>query len=330
MPLRVGIIGAGAAGSMHVRTLTSSVPDATITELFDPDGERAASMAAEAGCRIAGSASELIESNRVDAVIVASPDFAHTEQVLACLAAGKHVLCEKPLAANADDASRIVEAELELGRRLIQVGFMRRYDPGFVDLKLTVASGRLGEPRIVHNVHRNAWDTSTTADELIAGSMIHELDGVAWLLDDEIVAIRVESPVAEGLQDPVLGTLRLASGVLATVEVFVNARYGYDVRCEVVGTEGTATLEPRSPILTRLAGTESVRFHDDFDTHFAEAYRIQLTQWVRRTIDGVTGGPSVWDGFRANLIADAGRRSLRTGLWEAVEHRERPALHHAE
>lgn len=326
MELRVGVIGTGAMGSDHVRTLSSVVPQARVTRVHDPDAERAHQVAEEVGCGFSASALSLIESDDVDAVVVASPDHTHTELVLACMAQEKPVLCEKPLAASADDAWPMVADELARGRRFIQVGFMRRYDPGFVELRRLVESGRIGEPRLVHNVHRNAADTSTSGAQLVAGSMIHEIDGVPWLLGDEIAAIRVESPVAVGFQDPLLATFRMASGVLASVENFVNARYGYDVRCEVVGTLGTASLPSRGPVVTRLSGIDGIPVHDDFVPYFADAYRIELTDWVSNVRRGVAAGPSSWDGYLTNLIADAGIRSLATGEWEPVEAPERPPL----
>lgn len=330
MTVRVGVIGTGGMGGDHVRTLATSVPGARLTRLFDVDADRVGAFAAQTGAAVAASAEELIESDEVDAVVVASPSAAHTAQVLAAIAVGKPVLCEKPMSSTADEGWPIVAAEAEQGRRLVQLGFMRFYDPGFVELKRVIDSGALGEPRLVHSVHRNESARSTSAVSLIAGSMIHELHHVPWLLDDPIVAIRVESPVAEGLQDPLLATLRLASGVLASIEVFVNAHYGYDVRCEVVGTRGTAALAPpRPPVVTRVDALEGMAVHRNYPEHFADAYRLELTAWVRNTAQGVVAGPSAWDGYITNLAADAGVRSLASGSWEALEPPERPAIYAA-
>lgn len=326
MELRVGVIGTGAMGSDHVRTLSSVVPWARVTRVHDRDAERASQIVDEIGCELSETAFSLIESEDVDAVVLASPDHTHTEQVLACIAAGKPVLCEKPLAASADDAWPIVAEEVSRGQRFVQVGFMRRYDPGFAELRRLLQSGQIGEPRLVHNVHRNASDTSTTGAQLVAGSMIHEIDGVPWLLGDPIVAIRVESPVSQGFQDPLLATFRMASGVLASVENFVNARYGYDVRVEVVGTVGTVSLPSRGPVVTRLAGVDGIPVHADYVPYFADAYRLELTDWVNNCRRGIVAGPSSWDGYLANLVSDAGIRSLATGAWEQVSAPDRPLL----
>ncbi|KAA1423974.1 inositol 2-dehydrogenase [Mumia zhuanghuii] len=315
-------------GADHVRTLTTAVPGVAVTEVYDRDTERATQVAQGAGGSVATSAEDLIGSDQVDAVVIASPDSTHADLAVACIAAGKPALCEKPLAVTAQDALRVVEAEVALGRRLVQVGFMRRYDPGYAHLKATVASGALGEVRVVHNVHRNASSTtSATGPGIVTGSMIHELDTVAWLLDDEVVGIRIESPVRDGLPDPQLATLEMAGGALATVEVFVNAGYGYDVRCEVVGTAGTAALAPAPSVSTRIAGVDGVAVASDFVAHFADAYRIELTAWARAASAGAVDGPTTWDGYRANVVAEAGVAALVGGARQPVLSASRPALY---
>ncbi|WP_243845176.1 Gfo/Idh/MocA family protein [Mumia sp. ZJ1417] len=326
--LRVGVVGAGAMGADHVRTLTTAVPGTAVTRVYDRDTARAEQLAQPAGGEVAASAEELIGSDEVDAVIIASPDMTHADLAVACISAGKPVLCEKPLAVTAQDALRVVEAEVAGGRRLVQVGFMRRYDPGYARLKETVTSGVLGDVRVVHNVHRNASSaTSATGPGIITGSMIHELDTVAWLLDDEIVGIRVESPVRDGLPDPQLATLEMAGGALATVEVFVNAGYGYDVRCEVVGTTGTASLVPTPAVSTRIAGVEGVEVARDFVVHFADAYRHELAAWARAACAGGVDGPTAWDGYLANVVAEAGVAALLGGSRQAVVSATRPDLY---
>ena len=199
---------------------------------------------------------------------------------------------------------------------------MRRYDPAFVALRAHVATGAIGTPRVVHCVHRNAASHPTaTTEGIVVNSMIHELDHVPWLLDDPVTAItvRVARDTSDGsLGDPQVAVLELASGVIATVEVFVNARYGYDVQCEVVGDDGTASLTPPYGIAVRSpaaasGGVSGVQVSSDFVHRFADAYRIELADWVAATLRGTVDGPGARDGHRANLVAAAGVESLRTG-----------------
>nr|WP_269328304.1 Gfo/Idh/MocA family oxidoreductase [Kineosporia mesophila] len=205
---------------------------------------------------------------------------------------------------------------------------MRRYDPGFVDLRRTVTDGRIGDVRLVHAVHRNATNATSTDDAgLVTGSMVHELDLIPWLVGSQLTAIRVESPVREGFRDPQLATLWTGNGVMASVEVFVNAGYGYDVRCECVGTLGTVALATASPVSSRIAGVEGRAVRSDFVAHFAEAYRIELGRWAGSVLATDVTGPSAWDGYVAQVAAEAGVASLRSGAIEAVEPGLRPPLY---
>lgn len=328
MSLRIGVIGAGAMGADHVRTITSSVPAARVSEIFDADAGRAQVVAESAGAKPSSSAEALVGSDDVDAVIICSPDFTHAPLAMACIEAAKPVLCEKPLAVTAKDSLAVVEAEVAAGSQYVQVGFMRRFDPGYVELRETLRSGELGEPRLVHCLHRNASaHPSATSEGIVTNSMIHELDTVRWLLEDEVVGIEVRSPVSEGLRDPQLATLDMRSGTLVSVEVFVNAAYGYDVRCEVVGTGGTASLIPPQTISLRSKGNDGVRVSDDFIARFADAYRLELGSWVQGALDGVVSGPNAWDGHLANVIAAAGVVSLTSGGRQGIQLGARPDLY---
>lgn len=327
-PLNIGVIGTGAMGAAHVRFLAGGVPGVAIAEIYDRDTARAHEVGAAVGAGVADSAEALIASGGVDAVLIASPDPTHADLAIACVEAGKPVMCEKPLAPTAKDAYRVVEAEVAAGRTLVQLGFVRRFDPGFLALRAAVADGSLGLPRIVHAVHRNARNaTSTDSATLVTGSMVHELDTVPWLLDDPLVAVRVESPVAEGFRDPQVATLWTRGGVMVTVEVFVNAGYGYDVTCEVVGTEGTASLAPSSPVTVQHAGTRGRHVDDDFVAAFAEGYRRELAAWAAAASRGTIEGPSAWDGYVAAVAAEAGVASLLGGTREPVDPGERPGVY---
>jgi myo-inositol 2-dehydrogenase/D-chiro-inositol 1-dehydrogenase len=327
-PLNIGVVGAGAMGASHVQTLARWVPEARVTAVCDFDRATAEQVAAGVDADVYESAHDLIGSAEVEAVVIASPDRLHAEQVLACIAVGKPVLCEKPLAADTDGSRHIVEADGTFarrhGRHLVQVGFMRRYDPAYVALRAHVVGGRVGTPRVVHCVHRNASSTtSTTSEVIVTGSMVHELDIVPWLLDAPITAVTVHG--ARGyaaVQDPQVALLELAGGVVAVVEVFVNARYGYDVQCEVVGDEGTVALTPPYGLSVRVAGTAGglagVQVATDFVPRFADAYRLELSAWAEAAAEGGAAEPGARAGHRANVVAAAAVESLHSGGRVAV------------
>lgn len=331
-PVRVGVIGVGVMGAEHVRLLSSVVAGSEVAAVYDLDRNRAGSVAAGSGARIFDDPMVLIKDDAVDAVLLASSDRTHEQFVLACLAAGKIVLCEKPLAPDVGGCERILRAESDLGRRLVSVGFMRRYDPGYADLKKAVRTGELGAALIMHCVHRNAVAPPLPSAALISGSAVHEIDISRWLLGEELVSVTVHRPraaaAAGGTQDPMVLVFSSASGVLIDVEVFVNAGYGYEVRCEVVAENGTAELVSPVRTATRRSGRVERAVPADWRGRFAEAYRHELQDWV----DGISAGDaprgaSVWDGYVATAVAEAGIRALDTGRPQDVTLLERPALY---
>jgi myo-inositol 2-dehydrogenase / D-chiro-inositol 1-dehydrogenase len=331
MDVAIGVIGLGIMGGDHARTLASVTKGATLAAVFDKDRDRTTAVAAATGARIHAAAEALIADRDVDAVLVASPDATHEALVLACLNAGKPVLCEKPLAPTSEECLRILAAEAGLGRRLVQVGFMRRFDPGYRAMRAALASEEIGAPLVMHCVHRNAEvPPSFDSGMLISNSAVHEIDIARWLLDDEFAAASVFRPAPAnpgGLVDPQFIVLETRRGVLVDIEVFVNARYGYDVRAELVGQTGTLTLAPRPPIRLRRSGQETLAFAEDWRAHFAAAYRNQLQAWVDSIRTGYPKGASAWDGYAATATAQACLNALATGERVQVALEPRPLLY---
>ena len=331
MTIRVGVIGTGNIGTYHVNTLTSQVSGAAVTAVFDIDAERAKSVAGDAGARARATAEDVIVDDDVDAVLLASPGPLHPQQVLACLDAGKPVLCEKPLGTTSDECLAVLKAEIDGGRKLIQVGFMRRYDAGYRQVKSALNSGRVGEPLLVHCVHRNPTvPASFNADMAITDSVVHEIDTSRWLLDEEIVAVTVlagrRSPHASN-DDPQLVLFETASGVVVDLESFVNCQYGYDVRCELVGSEGLATLE--NPTLSSVTQTaaHSTGVPASWRDRFGAAYLAELQAWVDSVPTGAYGGADAWDGYAATAVAEAGLRARASRARVDVQLIERPSFY---
>src|SRR5262245_23784502 len=330
--MRVGIIGTGVMGADHARLLATAVSGAELAAVSDVDAGRAAAVAAGfPGVRVVSDPGELIRD--VDAVVIASSDGTHAEYVLACLAAGTPVLCEKPLAPTVDGCRRVVDAEAATGARLVTVGFMRRYDPGYLAMKDALDSGQLGAPLLLHCVHPNPTaPPGLPSSAVITNSAVHELDLARWLLGEEIAWVAVHAPrraaAAGTTQDPQLIVLESAGGTLVDVEVFVHARYGYDVRCELVGEQGTVTLDAPPATVLRREGTVSRALPMDWRPRFAEAYRRELQDWVDAIASGRhPSGPRAWDGYAATAVAQAGVAALESGAAQKVELLPRPALY---
>lgn len=328
--VRVGVIGAGVMGADHVRILQESVSGAEVVAVSDVDPTRAAAAADLAGAMALTDGHLLIDQSDVDAVVIASPDDTHEDYVLACLAAGKPMLCEKPLATTTAGCRRIVETEAGIGRRLIQLGFMRRFDPGYVEMKRLLDAGDIGAPMMLHCVHRNAGSSpNLTSERVIISSAVHEFDVTRWLLGQEIIAATVHtgrssSVAPAGAYDLQLVVLETSGGVVVEAEVFVNARYGYDVRSELVGETGTLTLVPPSPVTIRASGAVRQPIAMDWRDRFADAYRIELQSWVDGVVAGEVRGPTAWDGYAATAVADACIESLDRGGRALVAQEERP------
>ncbi len=332
MEIGVGIVGTGIMGGDHAQALAGSIKGAALVAVHDRDPKRASSLAAATGVvRVHADAAALIGDPGVEAVVIASPDPTHEELVLACLAARKPVLCEKPLAPSIDGCLHILEAETAIGRRLVQVGFMRRFDPGYIAVQRALAAGEVGAPLLMHCTHRNATvPPSFDSSMLISNSAVHEIDVARWLLGDEFASATVFSPADRrpaALRDPQFIVLESRQGVLVDIEVFVTARYGYDVRAELVCEAGTLTLAPQAPVRTCIAGQQISLFAEDWRAHFAEAYRNQLRAWIGGIRSGNPTGASAWDGYAATATAAACLEALRTGTRTRVELADRPDLY---
>jgi myo-inositol 2-dehydrogenase / D-chiro-inositol 1-dehydrogenase len=319
--VRVGVIGAGLMGSTHARLLSAAVSGAEVAALSDPVPESAGRVAGELGIgTIHADGLELIANAAVDAVVVASPAPTHEPYTLACIEAGKPVLCEKPLATSSEAALRIVEAEWATSRRCVTVGFMRRYDPGYADLKARLDAGAIGAPLLVHCAHRNpsVHDFFDSA-MIITDTAVHEIDVTRWLLGQEIVRATVLTPrptsrARPGLRDPQLILLETAGGQIVDVEAFVSAGYAYDIRCEVVGEDGTLELLPPATVALRTNHGETLAIPPGFGQRFGTAYLNELQTWIASIAAAVEPtGPRAWDGYAAAAVCEAAVESLESG-----------------
>ena len=333
MTLRIGLVGAGQMGRYHLERLAGGVPDAEVVAVSDVYVEGAKQVADQVGARAYSDGHELIADDQVQAVLIASPGPTHEEFTLACLAADKPVLCEKPLAPTIDACLRVLEAEAAKPRRLVQVGFMRRYDDEFRALKAAVEEGRVGRPLLLHCRHRNAdVPPGFTTDMMITDSVVHDIDVTRWLLGQEIVAATVlkarpSSLAPEGLEDPQMVLLETAGGVLVDVESFVTCQYGYDIRYELVGESGTVALGEHPGVQVRAEGGYHGPIPPDYRERFGDAYQRELQEWVEGVLEGQVVGPSACDGYATTAVAEAAVESQTKGGRVAVELVERPALY---
>ena len=337
MSVGIGLIGAGAIGRSHARRIGSRIRGADIVAVYDFDAPSAAAMASVApAARIHASAEALVQDPAVTAVLVASPAVAHAEHVLLALRAGKFVFCEKPLATTAADCLRIVRQEMEAGRRLLQLGFMRRFDDGYVTLKRLIEGGDLGEVLMVHAAHRNVQLLTTFQNSMaVTDCLIHEIDALRWLTGEEFVSVQVIYPKRTRhaplhLKDPQIFLMEGHRGVHFDVEIAMNARYAYDIVCELVCEEGVVSLPKASFPRVSRNGLSTNTLQRDWDQRFDLSFTAELQAFVDGIYAGRITGPSCWDGCVAALVADACVAAQNSHNKEMVNRVETPFLYAAE
>ncbi|MGW4536796.1 Gfo/Idh/MocA family protein [Streptomyces chartreusis] len=332
--LGVAVIGTGRMGADHVRRIQEVTSGARVTAVVDVDAERAKSVAARVdGCTVHTDPAAAMASADVDAVIVASPGPAHEAALLAAFEHDLPVLCEKPLTPDAASALRVLQAEQKLGRRRVQVGFMRRYDAEYMKLKSLLETGQLGRPLMLHNRHRNvASPPGWTSEMLINDSVTHEMDVTRWLLGHEITAVTVLAPTPsanapDGIRDPQFVVFETDGGAIVDVEIYVNCGFGYQVQAEVVCERGTARVGDGHAMVTNAAGRWGGIIAQDYIERFADAYDREVQAWVDATRRDEVTGPSAWDGYAVAAVCEAAVRALEEGGRMRVELVERPALY---
>ena len=330
--LRVAVLGVGMMGADHVARITSKIAGARVSVVNDYVTEKAEQLAASIpGCRAISDPLDAIADPEVDAIVLATPGPTHEKQLLACLEHGKPVMCEKPLTTDVATSLEVVKREAELGKRLIQVGFMRRFDHEYEQLKSLIDAGELGRPLVMHCAHRNPevppnFDSSM----IVKDSLVHEVDVTRFLFDEEITSVQIVKPSAnpaapEGLQDPQIAIFSTATGKHVDVEVFVTTGVAYEVRTGVVGEGGSAMIGLDVGLIRKSApGRWGGEITPSFKERFGAAYDVEIQRWVDAVKTGeatgdYTDGPGAWDGYAAAAVCAAGVQSLETGQPAKVE-----------
>jgi len=333
-PLRVGIIGAGVMGQHYARVLRE-YPRAALFAVCDLDADRARQLAGGAAAAFA-SVEEMLRSADIDAAIVATPDFAHREPVLACLRAGNAVLCEKPLATSEEDCAAMVEAVHRAGRPFM-VNYGNRHRSAALKAKEAITQGRLGRPEYVYVRLNERLSKTLTIPWLGKTSpvwflMSHCADLVSWLLTDTFASVfaqRSDGAVARtapGVPDLCVCLATMRSGCRAVLETAWNLPDGFapniDFTVQIIGDGGVVQAELYPHDLNVYdARAESV--DHTFDVPGARGFAIGWWQEsVRYFVDGVLGGlvlrPSVDEGAATTRALLAVERSLASGRAETV------------
>lgn len=332
--LRVAVIGAGRMGADHVQRLNRRITGAEVAAVVDVDLARAqAAIEGIPGAVALASADEAFARGDINAVLIATPGFLHEEILLQALVLDLPILCEKPLTPDAASSWRIVEAEQQLGRQRIQVGFMRRFDAEYARLGEMMRAEELGETLMLHCAHRNP-DTPAgfTNSMLINDSVVHEFDVIRFLTGEEITSVQVRLGRATrnapaGQHDPQHVLIETESGILADVEIFVNAQFGYQVTTQAIFEKGVVNIGEDSGPYVRTAGAWGGTVTPSFVERFGAAYDVEVQAWVDAARRGDIGGPSAWDGYATAACCEAGVEAQASGSKVAVQLNAKPALY---
>ena len=298
--LNIALIGCGMIGREHIERIQNRIRGAKIVAVCDvfEEGAKKGAEIAGAGTKIYTDFNEAINDPDVNAVVVTTPGQFHKGPVLAAIKAGKPVFSEKPLANTAADGKEIVEAEMAGGKHLVQVGFMRRYDRGYRQVKELIAMA-------------------------VTDTAIHEIDVLPWLVNDEwdevqCIMPKTNSKVKNALKDPQIMIMKTKGGIINMLEVNVNCGFGYDINCEVVCENGVVNLPCPSFPTVRYANEVATKIEDNWILRFIDSYDVEIQDWVDHALKGETGGSSAWDGYVASITADALVKSQTSGVPEKV------------
>lgn len=330
-PPRIGlaIIGAGRMGRTHAHLIAAGAPELHIVAIGDVDGAAARRLADDIGGGVAfADPLAALSAPGVDAVLIAVSSVHHREIVVAAAAAGRDILCEKPLALDLGDTDAILAAVDRAGIRL-QVGLMRRHDPDHVRARARIVSGELGRPLLFTSRQYDVDPPpSAILDPRSGGGImldmgIHEFDSARFLMGSEIVEVQATGSVqlfpelaAHGDVDTAVVGLRFATGAIGSIELSRRVAYGEDVRTEVHGTDGSAFIGGL-PIAGGSAFGRDGGIHWDATApstpRFAAAYTEQARAFGRSIQNDEPASPSGADGRAAFLVAVAADRAIRDG-----------------
>ncbi len=333
MTLRIGMIGPGGMGQAHIDRIRTVIAGGDIVAVSDIAADNVKTVSEKYGVKGYASSAELIADPEVDAVMICSYGPAHEPDLIACIEAGKRVFCEKPMTPTSQAALNVMEAEQRGGKKLVTVGFMRRFDASYGEMKAVLDSGEMGETLIIHNRHRNPTVPEIyTWDMAINDTGIHEVDTMRWLTGEEIVKVRVDTPKKttnrfEHLQDPLIFIMYTESGIWIDDEIFVNNQHAYDIQCEAVAETGTIRLSDQN--LTERTGTigRSNALTMSHNERFGGAFVREVQEWISAALRDEHTGSSAWDGYAAACVCDAGVKALTEDGEVAVEMIEKPAFY---
>src|SRR5258708_38472578 len=297
--LGIGVLGVGEMGRRHAENLRRLVPEARLLAVADVAPDRAHQAASELEIEQSyRSLEEMLACKDVKAVLIATPDKFHAQAIRTAAAAGKDILCEKPLATNLVDAHAAL-ADVASNGVLLQIGFMRRYDPAYAAAMKRVEAREIGEPVIFKSIRRDKDVPPLAAYQANVNGMvfynntIHDFDLARWLMRDEVVEVQAYTTVAIRPEVAQYGdvvasvvNLKYARGAIGNVESHLHPISGYAVRTEIVGSKASILVGTIRRIPTTFLTANGVTqvLADHFLTRFADAYLAEVRDLVQSVL----------------------------------------------
>ena len=348
--LNIGIIGIVGMGSRHAQILTDNIPQAKVVAIMDKSEERISEISKFLDKpKVFYEAEELIDDNTVEAVLIASPDPTHADFAEYCIKKGKYLFLEKPLGLNLEDSERVLKAEIDNGKRIVQIGLMRVFDNQHSEIKKAIDANIIGKPLLFRGIHKHLVQPGRSAANVITNSAVHDIHSARWLMNDEIASVFAdhipftgsdESFKANELQASwatgaskedsarlVLLQLKFKNGGLGTIEVDIDDNYGYEVIVEISGEKGTLRTPSLVSSILRKGNSASQSIEKDWFLRFDQAYKQELFAWVNASINKKVVGASVWDAYIAMHVADTAIKSLSSLKAEKVPLLKKPNIY---
>ena len=325
--LNIGLVGLGRLGRVYARDLSSRLAQTRLVAVADINSDLAKEIAEEFGVpKWYGEPSELIADNFVDAVVIVSPTHTHKLVVVEALRAKKPTFCEKPPSISLAESIAMADAERETGA-FFQMGFMRRFDPGYAAAKRSIDEGRIGRPVVFKSTSRDPFPPSIAyADPKSSGGIfidmgIHDFDLARWFMGEvasvQAVGATLVFPdlATVGDYDNVIATLTFADGRLGVVDLTRNGCYGYDISTDLLGPEGTIRVGyiRETPILVMTRNSVAHDTVPYFMERFERAYTLQLENFAENVLHQRPAPITIQDGVEALRVAVAATRACASG-----------------
>ncbi|MFJ7368813.1 Gfo/Idh/MocA family oxidoreductase [Lysinibacillus sp. NPDC098008] len=324
--IRCAVLGLGRLGYWHAENIASKIQGAKLVKVIDPIEERAAEVARLLKVDAYGTdPKEAFEDDHIDAVIIVTPTSTHGDMIVQAAKHGKHIFVEKPITQTVVQADQVIAA-VEAANVVCQVGFMRRFDPTYAEAQRRIAQGDIGKPLYFKAVSRDGNVPHESFIETSGGIFldvaIHDYDIARFLMNDDVTNVQstgnilLESNQFMAKYDDVdqgLTTLKFASGAAGEVETMRIAPYGYDIRAEIIGTEGVlqvGSLRQHNVTIFKN-NTSSHDLIQDFPTKFKDAYEIEIQHFIHCLHTGEPVKCNIYDGKKALQIAEAATESFK-------------------